>query len=110
VQRAYAAQLAELDGEQPDLERCARLAAEIDADLATLPTPEHLLVDPATRQVLAAAARQSAALLERSRAALLARQAHLRDSQSRAERSDGALRAYQAPEGPPAARFLDRRQ
>jgi hypothetical protein len=110
VQQAYAVQLAELSGDQPDLERCGRLAADIEAELAALPSPAAFTAyDGDTRKALAAAARQSMELLECSRAALLAQRARMLGIQSRAELSDGALRAY-LPVLPAAdARFLDER-
>ena len=110
VQDAYVTQLTELNGDHPDLDRCTRLAADIDSALATLPSPLELLqFDLDTRQSLIAAARQSAKLLECSRAALLAQRERLLDAQSHANRSDGALRAYQPPNALPSAHFLDER-
>lgn len=110
VQQAYATQLTELSGDQPDLDLCARLAADIDAELASLPPPGDFPgLDGDMRKALAAAARHSAELLECSRAALLAQRERLLGIQSQAERSDEALRAYQPPAATPAARFLDER-
>lgn len=110
VQQAYASQLAELAGAQPDLDRCVQLASDIDAELATLPPPAQLSgLDDRAREALLTTTRKTAELLAQGRAALLARRAQLLDDQARSERSDGALRAYQIPENPPDAHFLDER-